>query len=158
MLEQKWHEEVRLEKIAELEKQGLDVRGSHKDNPKIELYRNEKKTENRLSDADIAVFNPQDKTISQIIEIESQLNPKKIIGIVLATHFCSKCSYFQGNARSGEDLYMLKEKSVTLVIIYKTPRNKSRKADKLKVIMEPLKEIVKNTQGCLIDFSWKEHK
>jgi hypothetical protein len=151
--EQAWHEETRLAVIDKLERQGKKtVKGSHGDNPKIELYRLQKNTENRLSDADIAVFNLSAKTVSEIYEVESAVNPKKFIGIVLTTHFCYKCS----NSDYPEAIFDLNEKTVNLVIVYKDPSGRSKKAEKLDVIKEALKKVIEETQGSLKSFDWVE--
>ena len=150
MQEQKWHEEVRLEIIEALERQGRNVKGSHFDNPKIELFRQGLKYENRLSDADIAEFEKNGERVLQIIEVESQINPKKFMGIVLATHLCNEC------LRKTEH-YVLNDWDVFLTIVYKKPIKESKKADKLKIMKEPLKRVIKELRGSLKDFDWEEH-
>jgi hypothetical protein len=150
MQEQKWHELVREEKIAELENQGRNVKGSHANNPKIELFRDGLKKENRLSDADIAELDAKNERVLQIIEIESQINPKKFAGIILITHICKEC------LRKAEH-YSLNEKEVVLQIVYKKPVEGSGDADKLKIMKEPLKRVIKEIPGSLRDFDWEEH-
>jgi hypothetical protein len=151
--EQKWHEEIREAVMAKLERQGKkEVKGSHLDNPKIELYRQEKNSANRLSDVDIAVFNLQDQTISEIVEVESAINPKKFVGIVLTTHLCYKCSH----SYYPNDLFDLREKTVSLLIVYKAPSEDSKKAEKLEVMKDALKLVIEKTPGSLKDFDWVE--
>lgn len=153
MLEQKWHEQIREAIIAKLKREGKEVKGSHQKNPKIELYRDHRNQESRLSDADIAVFNRQERTVPEIIEVESEVNPKKFVGIVLITHFCSLCScaLYPHN-------FDLKTRSVSLKIVYKAPEEGSLKANKLGVMKEALKPVIECTKGCLKDFDWIEEK
>lgn len=148
MQEQRWHEQARLAIIDKLEREGKEVKGSHQKNPKIELYRFIKNQEHRLSDADIAVFNVNERAITEIVEVESEVNPKKFAGIVLITHFCTKCSC----ALYRHD-FDLKKKSVSLKIIYK-----EQKADKLDVMKKALQPVIDSIDGCLKDFDWIEEK
>lgn len=151
--EQEWHEKTRVDVMAKLESQGKrEVKGSHLDNPKIELYRRDINSANRLSDADIAVFNLHDKTISEIVEVESAINPKKFVGIVLTTHFCYKCSH----SHYPNDIFDLREKSVSLLIIYREPSKNSKKAEKLELMKDALKLVIEKTPGSLKGFDWVE--
>jgi len=149
MVEGKWHKDVREELIRELQKQKRRVYSSHTDISKLELFKEKPESQNCLSDTDIVVFDSEKKRIEKIIEIESTINPKKIIGIVLATHFCTLC-------RIKEKDYPLK--SVLLDIIYRKSKEKSKIPQKLKVIENSLKEIIRKTDGCLLDFKLKEYK
>lgn len=149
MTEGKWHKKVREEIFENLIKLKFIVYSSHSEISKLELYRDEVKRKNCLSDADIVVFDSKNIKIQQIIEIENAINPKKIIGIVLATHFCDYCRI------KGEG-YPLK--NISLKIIYRKPKEKSKKALKLDVISKPLDEIIKATKGCLSRFKLEEHK
>lgn len=148
--EQKWHELVRLEIIDELESQGRNAKGSHARNPNIELFRNGLNYKNRLSDADIAELDDKNGRVLQIIEIESQINPKKFIGIVLATHLCNECLL-------KTEHYVLNDWEVILRIVYKKPVENSREADKLTIMKEPLMSMIRETRGSLKDFEWEEH-
>jgi predicted nucleotidyltransferase len=148
MTEGKWHKKVRKEIFEKLKKLKFPVYSSHSEVSKLELFRSEVKRKNCLSDADIVVFDSENKKIQQIIEIENAINPKKIIGIVLATHFCDYC-------RIMEENYPLK--NILLKIIFRKPKEKSKKPLKLDVIKKPLEDITKNTKGCLSKFELEEH-
>jgi len=148
MIEGKWHKEVREKIFKKLKKLKLPIFSSHSDISKLELFRREVKRQNCLSDADIVVFDSENKKIKQIIEIENDINPKKFMGIVLATHLCKYCRI------KGDD-YPLR--NIALKIIYRKPKLKSKKPLKLKVMKEPLGDIIKNTKGCLSQFDWEEH-
>jgi len=145
MLEHDWHKKVREEIFQKLQPNAYS---SHSEISKLELYRDSVKRQNCLSDADIVVFDPISKKIMQIIEIETQINPKKIIGIVLATHLCSFC-------RIKKENHLLD--NISLKIVYKKSVQGSKKDMKLEVIKQPLKEIIANTKGCLSDFAFEEH-
>lgn len=145
MPEHEWHQKVRIE---EFEKLRPNAFSSHSEVSKLELFSGEVKRENCLSDADIVVFDPESKKINQIIEVETQVNPKKVIGIVLATHVCDYCRI------KGEN-YPLE--NISLKIIYKKAKKGSKKTMKLDVINEPLKEIIKYIKGCVSNFSFEEH-
>jgi len=148
MTEHEWHKKVREATVEELKKKKFIVYSSHTDYSKLELFRNEVKRKNCLSDADIVVFDSQHRKIRRIIEVETAMNPKKLIGIVLATHFCDYCRI------RGKD-YPLE--NVSLSIICKKAKEKSKKGKKLEVIEKPLENIVKKTEGCLSNFEMKEH-
>jgi hypothetical protein len=162
MQEQKWHELTRLAIIAKLGREGKEVKGSHQKNPKIELYRHNRNQESRLSDADIAVFNRKEKIVPEIVEVESEINPKKFVGIVLITHLCTLCFcalYLdKNNPKSKSDEFDLRKRSVSLKIVYKAPEEGSLKAEKLGVMKEALKPVIDSIDGCLKDFDWIEEK
>jgi len=149
MIDQKWHKKTREEFVDKLKKLKLNVYSSHGEYSKLELFREEVRRQNCLSDADIVVFDSKNKKIKQIIEIETDINPKKIIGIVLATHFCDYC-------RIKKKDYLLE--NISLRIILKKAKEKSKKALKLDVIKKPLENIIETTKGCLSKFELKEHK
>lgn len=149
MIDQKWHKKTREEFVDELKKLKLNVYSSHSDYSKLELFRREVRRQNCLSDADIVVFDSENKKIQQIIEVETDINPKRIIGVVLATHFCDYC-------RIKKKDYPLE--NISLRIILKKAKEKSKKALKLDVIKKPLENIIETTKGCLSKFELKEHK
>ena len=151
MKEQEWHIVVREEIKEKFEKQGFKVNSSHTPKvPNIELFRGELRRKNCLSDADIVIRDAKGESVEIIIEIESEVNPKKFIGIVLATHFCDWCKIDDDNIKPL--------KNVVLQIIYKMPRGKSKIAEKLAVIKEPLERIIKtNTEGSVSSLEWESH-
>jgi len=148
MIEGKWHKNIREEIFKELRKSNPYVFSSHSDYSKLELFRGDVIRENCLSDADIVVFDSGNKKIERIIEIENEINPKKFIGIVLATDFCSACR-IRGKNHPLE--------KISLSIICRKPKERSKKALKLKVMKKPLDNIIKNTKGSLAEFDWEEH-
>jgi len=148
MVEHEWHKKVREEFVEKLKKSGVIVYSSHTDYSKLELFRNKVKRENCLSDADIVVFDSIHKKIKQIIEVETDMNPKKLIGIVFATHLCDYC-------RIKKENFSLID--ISLKIICKKAKEKSKKALKLDVIKEPLEDIIKTTKGCLSKFEMEEY-
>ena len=149
MVDQKWHKKTRNEFVDKLKKLKLNVYSSHSDYSKLELFRRKVRRQNCLSDADIVVFDSKNKKIQQIIEIETDINPKRIIGIVLATHFCDYC-------RIKKEDYPLE--NISLKIILKKAKEKSKKPQKLEVIKKPLEDIIESTKGCLSKFELEEHK
>ncbi len=149
MTEGKWHKEVREKIYEKLKESKFPVYTSHSKISKLELYRGEVERKNCLSDADIIVFDSKNKKIQRIIEIENDINPKKIMGIILATHFCDTC-------RIMEVDYPLK--NISLMIILRKPKEKSKKPQKLKLIEKSLKDIIKNTKGCIYKFELKEQE
>jgi len=148
MTEHKWHKKVREEFVEKLKKLKFKVYSSHSDYSKLELFREKVERQNCLSDADIVVFDSKYKRIRQIIEVETAMNPKKLIGIVFATHFCDYC-------RIREKYYTLK--NIFLNIVCKKAKEKSKKALKLEVIKKSLGDIIKTTKGCLSKFEMKEY-
>ena len=90
-----------------------------------------------------------DTKIRQIIEVETAMNPKKLIGIVLATHFCNLC-------RIRKKDYPLR--NISLKIVCKKAKKKSKKGMKLDVIRESLDDIIKTTEGSLSNFEMREYK
>ena len=145
MSESDWHEEVR-EKVWNSLKP--NAYSSHTEISKLELYRGEIKRKNCLSDVDIIVLDPVNKNIVQLIEIEKVMNPKKLIGIVLATHFCDIC-------RSPEGDKPLKD--ISLKIVGNKEKVKSKKPLKLDVIKQALDEILLNIPGSVASFHFEEH-
>ena len=81
MAEHEWHKKVREETVEKLRKSKFIVYSSHTDYSKLELFRDEIKRENCLSDADIVVFDSKHEKIREIIEVETAMNPKKLIWI-----------------------------------------------------------------------------
>jgi len=151
MKEGGWHQKVREELLYRLKETEARVESSHGVNPNLELFRGNLRRPNCLSDADLIVFDSDEKII-KIIEIESELNPKKISGVVMATHLCTLC-----RVKKEEDPYQLT--NVLLEIIYKKPKVKSQKEAKLAVMYGPLLEMVKNSKGgCLSSFRWEAHE
>ena len=148
MAEHEWHKKVREATVKELKKKKFIVYSSHTDYSKLELFRNEIKRENCLSDADIVVFDSKHGKIRHIIEVETAMNPKKLIGIVLATHFCDYC-------RIKKEDYPLK--NISLKIVCRKAGEKSKKALKLNVIKKALEDITKTIRGCLSKFEIEEY-
>jgi len=148
MIDQKWHKKTREELVNKLKNLKLNVYSSHGKYSKLELFREEVRRQNCLSEADIVVFDSKNKKIKQIIEIETDINPKKIVGIVLATHFCDYCRIKKKN-------YPLE--NISLRIIFKEVKEKSIKVLKLGMIKKPLENIIETTKGCLSKFELKEH-
>jgi len=149
MTEHKWHKRVREEYVERFKKLGFIVYSSHTNISKLELFREEVKRQNCLSDADIVVLDSENEKIEQIIEVETAMNPKKLIGIVLATHFCDRC-------RIKKKDYPLK--NISLKIVCKKAKEKSKKGMKLEVIKNPLEGIIRNRkEGCLSKFDMEEH-
>ncbi|GAI32753.1 unnamed protein product [marine sediment metagenome] len=85
----------------------------------------------------------------KIIEIESEPNPKKIIGIVIATHLCNWL-------RAEGNNYALK--NIILEIRYREPVPKSKKALKLNVIEGPLREMIENREGSVSYFKFEREE
>lgn len=138
-MENEWHKKTRKRIVKTLENQGIRVITSH---PKhINLFREKINREHCLSDADIAVA--KDGKIEKIIEVESEPNPKKLIGIIIATHLCNWL-------RANEDDYPLKK--IILEIRYREPVPKSKKKLKLDIINKPLKEILSSLDGSVSNF------
>lgn len=152
MIEQKWHKHVREEFIKELKNSQFKVYSSHSEG-KLELFRGEAKSQNFLSDADIAVLDHRDKRIIKIIEIERNINPKKIIGIVLTTHLCDYCRIRIKDKKKDYSL-----ENISLTVIYKKVKEKSKTVLKLAAIKKALDDIIKKTKGCLSEFDWEEHE
>lgn len=140
-MEKKWHKKTRERIVETLESQGHRVFTSH---PKhINLFREERKRENCLSDADIVVI--ENSIIKKIIEVESEPNPKKLIGIVIATHLCNWLR------AEGNDYPF---KNVLLEIRYRSPVPKSRKELKLDIIEESLRKIINSFEGSVSNFKF----
>jgi hypothetical protein len=151
MKEGAWHQKVREGLFNSLKETEERVESSHGVNPNLELFRGNTRRPNCLSDADLIVFDSDGK-IKKIIEIESELNPKKISGVVMATHLCTLC-----RVKKEEPEYPLA--NILLEIIYKKPKVKSQKEAKLAVMYGPLLEMVKNSKGgCLSLFKWEAHE
>ena len=144
-----WHREVRLALFEKYKSLGYEVFTSHSDVSHLNLFKYEVKRECCLSDADIVVFDKGSKRIKEIIEVETGLNPKKVIGIVLATHLTNICRIKRNDYQFSD---------VVLRIVYRRPQYRSRKALKLEVIEKPLKEILNNQKGSIADFKFEEHE
>ena len=140
-MENEWHKKTRKRIVKTLETQGHRVITSH---PKhINLFQGKIKRENCLSDADIVVF--RDDIIDKIIEVESEPNPKKLIGIVIATHLCKIL-------RTEGKNYPLE--NVRLEIRYREPVPKSKKELKLDIIEESLRKILNSLDGSVSNFEF----
>ena len=140
-MENEWHKKTRKRIVKTFENQEFRVITSH---PKhINLFREEIKREHCLSDADIVVF--RNSKIEKIIEVESEPNPKKLIGIVIATHLCDRL-------RAKGDDYPLK--NIILEIRFREPIPKSKKELKLDVIEEPLRKILNSLEGSVSNFEF----
>jgi len=140
-MESNWHKKIRKRIVEAFESQGLRVITAHP--RRLNLFREEVKRENCLSDADIVVFG--NGRIEKIIEIESEPNPKKMIGIIIATHLCNRL-------RAESNNYALR--NIMLEIRYREPVPKSKKALKLGVIEESLQEMIKKVEGSVSHFSF----
>lgn len=145
MAESAWHKKVREEIWGSLKPNAFS---SHSDVSKLELFRGAIKRENCLSDVDIVELTPDKKNIVRIIEIETAMNPKKLIGIVLATHLCNWCRILGKN-------YPLKD--IHLKIICRKEKEKSKKPLKLEVIKIALDDILLKIPGCVANYSFQEH-
>ena len=148
MGEELWHRKVRIEEFSRLNPDHAFQ--SHSDLSKLYLFSvGDAKKPNRtncLSDADIVVLDPETGEISKIIEIESALNPKKILGIVLATHICNICSI---RTRRGEHKKYLKLDGISLEIIFRKAPPRSKKDLKLETIKPYIDAIVTSVPGCI---------
>lgn len=140
-MENEWHKMTRERIVKTLKSQGHRVITAH---PKhINLFREDIKRENCLSDADIVVF--ENGIVKKIVEVESEPNPKKLIGIVIATHLCNWL-------RARKDDYPIK--NVLLEIRYRKPVPKSKKELKLDIIEKPLKKILNSLEGSVSNFEF----
>lgn len=144
--ESKWHEGIR----KELKKSRGNAFDSHSGISRLELYRGENKRENCLSDVDLVVLDSDNKKIVELIEIETAINPKKLIGIVLATHFCDSCRMPEGR--------ILPLREIPLTIIYKKEKAKSKKPLKIGVIEKALDEAIKRIPGSVKSFQFLERE
>jgi len=142
MGEHEWHKIVRKELIDK--QRPNKTYSSHSEVSKLELFRVPEGAKPKriycLSDTDIVVFNPDSSRIDKIIEIESALNPKKVIGIVLATHLCNICRILKTN-------YELN--NIVLEIVFKKASLGSKKDYKLEVFEPIINQIIRSTNGCL---------
>jgi DNA polymerase II large subunit len=147
MAESAWHKKVREEIWNSLKPNAFS---SHSDVSKLELFRGPKKRENCLSDVDIVEITPDRKDIIRLIEIETAMNPKKLIGIVLATHLCDRC-------KTPYKEYSLDK--ISLSIICRKEKEKSKKPLKLAVIKRALDELLFDFKipGCLAKYDFQEH-
>jgi hypothetical protein len=161
MAEHWWHKKVREEVFSTYNPP--KAYQSHSDYSKLYLFRTENLAKptrvNCLSDADIVVFDPSSKKIAKVIEIETALNPKKIIGIILTTHLCDRCSYREERGASKEYLEL---KDIALEIIYRRAPARSKKDLKLNVFEPIIKKIIQSTEGSIARFpeaqiSFKPH-
>ena len=142
MGEHAWHKKVR-EEIFSCQ-QPNKAFTSHSVVSKLELFRvgtgERLSRKGCLSDADIVVFNGNSEKITKIIEIESALNPKKIMGIVLATHLCNFCRIL----KKDYELY-----DVRLEVAFKKAPQGSKKDLKLTIFEPTLQDFIKHTKGCI---------
>ena len=142
MGEHAWHKKVR-EEIFSCQ-QPNKAFTSHSVVSKLELFRvgtgERLSRKGCLSDADIVVFNGNSEKITKIIEIESALNPKKIMGIVLATHLCNFCRIL----KKDYELY-----DVRLEVAFKKAPQRSKKDLKLTIFEPILQDFLKQTKGCI---------
>lgn len=148
MGEHAWHRKVRKEEFSRYNSNFAYQ--SHSDVSKLYLFNIAEDRKPRridcLSDADIVVLDPDTGKIAKVIEIESALNPKKILGIVLATHLCNKCSIRE---KQGEEKRYLDLDNIVLEIIYKKAPPRSKKDLKLAIFKPFIETIVHNAEGCI---------
>jgi len=126
---------------------------SHSEISKLELFRvapgERLSRAGCLSDADIVVFDGDSERITTIIEVESALNPKKVIGIVVATHSCNVCRIKKCNYRL---------EAVRLMIVFKKAKPGSKKDLKLTILKPILQEYIRRTEGCLSELEFTPHE
>ena len=154
MNEQDWHEAARLKLVGLLGKDYDRVECSHGEHSNLGLFRGRVISVNHLSDADIIALSPRNR-IRRIIEIESSINPKKVIGIIVATHLCTTCHRVEPKIQRGYERYRLREREIVLEIRYRRLERGSNTSLKLKRLKKPLKEMIKTSKGCLVDFIWR---
>jgi len=155
MSESKWHQYVRKEYVKKLKMRFSDVFSSHSGYTDLDLFRGESCRENHFSNADIIVLNDKEKVI-KIIEIESVLNPKKIFGIVLATHFSTICRVKKvGDIKTKKHNYPIKD--IELKIVYKKPKDKAKDTEKIKIIKELADNLIDLSTGCVRELTIKEY-
>lgn len=148
MAEHAWHKKVREEVFSKYDPEFAYQ--SHSNISKLFLFSVAAGKRPRridcLSDADIVVTEPLSGRVVKIIEIESALNPKKILGIVLATHLCNKCSIRRSRLEPKRYLDM---DEIELEIVFRKAPPGSQKDLKLDVIKPYIKGLISNTNGCL---------
>jgi len=148
MGEHVWHKKVREEVFSKYDP--ANAYQSHSEISKLYLFNVAQGKKPRridcMSDADIVVLDSDSIRITKIIEIESALNPKKIIGIVLATHLCRVCSI---RSKHDEPKKYFELKDVVLEIVFKKAPPRSKKDYKLEVFKPYIDSIIKTTGGCL---------
>lgn len=148
MAEHWWHEVARESIFSSLKPSRAYQ--SHSDLSKLYLFRLENEAKparkNCLSDADIIVLDTNSNRISKIIEIETAVNPKKFIGIVLTTHLCNMCSYRRD---SNAPKSYLPLHDITLEIFYRKAPPKSKKDLKIMAFESAVRKIVAATEGCI---------
>ncbi len=144
MTESAWHNKVRTE-YRDL--YAPNAIASHEHITNLNLFRGEIKIENCLSDADIMVIDPGSGRIIKIIEIETALNPKKIMGIVMATHVCDFCRAKSIDRPKTNLDYHLKD--IELQIVYQAGPQESKKDLKRKIIKRILNKYIKEIRGCI---------
>jgi len=155
MSESNWHRQVRKKYVKKLKMEFSDVFSSHSGKTDVDLFRGESYRENHFSNADIIVLNDKEKVI-KIIEIESVLNPKKIFGIVLATHFSTLCRVKKvGDAKTEKQNYPLK--NIELEIVYKKPKDKAKGTEKIKIIEKLADSLINSSTGCVRKLNIEEH-
>lgn len=144
MGESTWHMRVREEKLAEY---APNAYSAHIGITNLNLYKDEVAVKNCLSDADVVVLDPQSKKVTRIIEVESELNPKKVMGIVVATHLCNRL-VAKGIEEMGREPKVLD--GITLEIVFREPPRRSGKGQKLDIMMPILMEFIeKNRNGSI---------
>jgi len=134
MEESDWHKKVQKEIFHKHETNGYS---SH--DRRLYLYKDGSEERNCLSDADIIVKDPSFGEISKIIEIETALNPKKIMGILMVTHVCNICKI--------DKEYPLR--NITLEIIIRKAPPTSEKDKKLEIILPILNEFIHYRKGSI---------
>lgn len=148
MAEQLWHMQVREEIYSKYDP--AYAYQSHSNKSKLYLFNVAQGRKPRrmdcLSDADIVVIDSDSGKITKIIEIESALNPKKIMGIVLITHLCNLCS-IRRKPDAPKQNYDLK--NIELEVVFKKAPQRSKKDLKLGVFKPFLESIIRSTVGCL---------
>lgn len=157
MTENAWHKKVQEEVFSRCDP--AYTYQSHSDLSRLYLFRVAEGGKPRridcLSDADMVVLNSDLADISRIIEIESALNPKKIMGIVLATHLCNLCSI---RSKQGEPKKYYQMKKVILEIVFKKAPKGSKKDYKLDVFEPFLDKIIKTINGSLLKTVFTAHE
>jgi len=145
MIESFWHGKVRR-RIYEMSKPNAFT--SHDQIGNLNLFKGQTRIKNCLSEADIVVLDPNSKKVVKIIEIETALNPKKIMGIVMATHVCDSCRI------KGVDYHL---RDIELEIIFREAPSGSKKDLKLAVIKPILDQFIKESKGCISKLKIRPH-
>jgi len=148
MAEHPWHKKVRNSIFAQYDPKHAFT--SHSSWSKLFLFHipagGRPGVRNCMSDADIVALSPDSSEVVRIIEVESAMNPKKIMGIVMATHFSNIYSLRRAVNQPKEYAPL---KDIILEIVYKKAPEKSHKDEKADIFMKYLNDFVRNTDGCL---------